>query len=58
MNLQEIRQKYPQYNDLTDKELVDSFHKKYYSDIPINDFYQQVGLEKEIALQIKRRFGK
>ena len=25
MNLQEIRQKYPQYNDLSDQELLDSF---------------------------------
>ncbi len=42
MNLQEIRQKYPQYNDLTDQELVDSFHKKYYSDVPKSEFYKKV----------------
>ena len=42
MNLQEIRQKYPQYNDLTDQELVDSFHKKYYLDVPKSEFYKKV----------------
>jgi hypothetical protein len=45
MNIQDIRQKYPQYNDLPDKELVDGLHSKFYSDIPVNDFYQKVGFQ-------------
>ena len=45
MNIQDIRQKYPQYNDLSDKELVDGLHGKFYSDIPVNDFYQKVGFQ-------------
>lgn len=44
ITIQEVRQKYPQYEDLSDKQLVDSLHSKYYSDIPINEFYAQVGL--------------
>jgi hypothetical protein len=43
ITIQEVRAKYPQYQDLSDKQLVDSLHQKYYSDIPINQFYQQVG---------------
>jgi len=46
ITIQEVRQKYPQYEDLSDKQLVDSLHSKYYSDIPINQFYAQVGLTK------------
>jgi hypothetical protein len=47
ITIQEVRAKYPQYQDLSDKQLVDSLHQKYYSDIPINQFYQQVGLEQQ-----------
>ncbi|MDB2619861.1 hypothetical protein N9Y18_06395 [Litoricolaceae bacterium] len=53
ITIQEVRAKYPQYNDLSDKELVDSLHGKYYSDIPINEFYQKVGLGQDIAPQPK-----
>lgn len=51
ITIQEVRAKYPQYSDLSDKQLVDSLHGKYYSDIPINDFYQQVGLGQDITPQ-------
>lgn len=51
ITIQEVRAKYPQYSDLSDKELVDSLHGKYYSDIPINEFYQQVGLGQDIKPQ-------
>ena len=34
ITIQEVRQKYPQYSDLSDKQLVDALHSKYYSDIP------------------------
>lgn len=50
LTIQEVRAKYPEYSDLSDKQLVDSLHKKHYSDIPINDFYKQVGLGKETSL--------
>lgn len=43
MNLAEFRSKYPQYNDLSDKQLADSLHAKFYSDLPINEFYKRVG---------------
>lgn len=43
--IQEIRQKYPQYADLSDEQLAQGLHKKYYSDLPYEDFAQKVGLE-------------
>ena len=44
MNITTIREKYPQYNDLSDKQLVDALHEKFYKDIPIHQFYEKVGL--------------
>ena len=44
MDIKEIRQKYPQYEDLTDQQLADGLHKKYYSDIPKDDFYKRINL--------------
>lgn len=38
----EIRQQYPQYEDLTDVQLADAFHQKYYTDIPKEEFYSQL----------------
>jgi hypothetical protein len=53
ITIQEVRQKYPQYADLSDKQLVDALHSKYYADIPKNDFYNQVGLtaKEDVALE-------
>ena len=44
MNITTIREKYPQYADLPDKQLVDALHDKFYNDIPIKQFYAKVGL--------------
>lgn len=38
MNIQEFRQKYPQYQDISDKKLAKSLHSKYYSDMDFNAF--------------------
>lgn len=46
MNIQTLREKYPQYNDLSDKQLADAIHNKFYSDIPINQFYAKIGIEQ------------
>lgn len=40
----EIRKQYPQYSDLSDKQLADSLRAKFYSDIPQDDFYRRIGL--------------
>ena len=47
LNIQEVRSKYPQYKDLSDKELLDSLHGKYYPDMPIEEFYSKTGFGME-----------
>lgn len=42
----ELREQYPQYSDLSDEQLADSFYNKYYSDISKADFDKQIGLSK------------
>ncbi len=46
MNIQEIRTQYPMYSDLSDQELLDGLHSKFYSDIPKEDFYSKVGYKQ------------
>lgn len=41
--IQEVRQKYPQYQDLSDDQLAQGLHKKYYSDMPFEQFSQKIG---------------
>jgi len=38
MNISEIRQQYPEYNNLGDKELADALHAKFYPDMPCLTF--------------------
>lgn len=40
----EVRQKYPQYQDMSDEALAGALHKKYYSDMPVEDFNAKIGL--------------
>ena len=47
ISIKEIRQKYPTYNDLSDKELADALYNKHYSDMPQNEFYKKIGLPSE-----------
>jgi len=42
MNLQEIRAKYPQYDDLSDDQVATGLHKAYYSDMPYEDFTRKI----------------
>ena len=44
MNIQQIRQQYPQYDDLSDDELAGALHRKFYSDIPRAEFDAKIGL--------------
>lgn len=43
MNLQEFRQQYPQYDDLSDEALTKGLHKKFYSDMPFDQFASKIG---------------
>ena len=47
MQLQEFRKQYPQYDDLSDKELADGLYKRFYSDIPVEDFYARIGFSQK-----------
>jgi len=38
MNIVEFRKKYPEYDDLSDKELSDALYSKYYSDLDRSEF--------------------
>jgi hypothetical protein len=43
--IDEIRQKYPQYGDMSDTALADSLHDKYYKDMPREQFNEKIGLQ-------------
>ena len=52
MNIAEIRNKYPQYNDLSDEQLAKGLYAKFYSDMPFDDFSRRIGLSRSEASQI------
>lgn len=45
--MQEVRAKYPQYNDMTDEQLASSLHRKFYADMPFEEFASKIGLQRE-----------
>ena len=47
MNVQELREKFPQYQALSDKELADAIHAEYYSNLPIEEYYQRINFTPE-----------
>lgn len=55
ITIQDIRKKYPQYNDMGDRDLANALHKKYYSDMPVEEFHSKIGF-KEKAIQPTERF--
>lgn len=46
MKISEIRKEYPQYESLSDRELADALHAKFYPNMDLGDFYERVGLAK------------
>lgn len=45
--LAEVREKYPQYKDLSDEQLAQGLHSKFYSDLPYDKFAEKIGLKVE-----------
>jgi len=43
----EIRQKYPQYSDMSDSQLADALHSKFYADMPRDQFNAKIGFSGE-----------
>ncbi|CCE94653.1 hypothetical protein SFHH103_00149 [Sinorhizobium fredii HH103] len=41
--ISEIRQQYPQYRDMSDADLADALHRKFYSDMPRDQFNATIG---------------
>ncbi|MEY9100479.1 hypothetical protein ABIA24_003388 [Sinorhizobium fredii] len=41
--ISEIRQQYPQYRDMSDADLADALHSKFYSDMPRDQFNATIG---------------
>lgn len=46
--LAEFRAQHPQYNDLSDNDLADKLHAKFYSDMPKADYYAKMGLQAPV----------
>jgi hypothetical protein len=44
MNIATVREQFPQYDDLSDAELTSALHRKFYSDMPLAEFSQKIGL--------------
>lgn len=42
--MQDVRAKFPQYNDMTDQQLADALHRKFYADMPYDQFAAKIGL--------------
>ena len=45
MNIREIRTKYPEYDDLSDQQIAEGMHRRYYSDMPFASFAEKIGYE-------------
>lgn len=46
-DLATFRQKYPQYDDMSDEALAQALHKKFYSDMDYGDFSARIGLQSQ-----------
>lgn len=44
-SIAEVRQKFPQYEDMSDTELADKLYEKFYSDMPRQEFDAKIGLK-------------
>jgi hypothetical protein len=45
----EVRQKFPQYQDMSDADIASALHKKFYADMPEADFNAKIGLSPKPA---------
>ena len=49
--LDQFRAKYPQYSDMSDGDLAEALHKKFYSDIPKEQYLQKLGVQPESKVE-------
>ncbi|WP_426238182.1 hypothetical protein [Pararhizobium sp. DWP1-1-3] len=45
--IKEVRAQYPQYDDMSDQQLADALHTKFYSDMPRADFNAKIGMGQQ-----------
>lgn len=45
--IEEIRKRYPQYKDISDEKLLEGFHKKFYSNIPREEFFSKFNMGQQ-----------
>jgi hypothetical protein len=50
----EVREKFPQYNDLSDVQLAGALHQKFYSDMDADQFAEKIGLKPDKYQQAAR----
>lgn len=50
ITIADVRQKYPQYGDLTDQQLAKALHDKFYSDMPYDAFAKKIGLSGGVTV--------
>lgn len=43
LTMQQVRDQYPQYKDLSDDQLAQGLHQKFYADMPFADFASKIG---------------
>lgn len=56
--LAEIRQQYPEYEDMSDSDLAYSLYRKFYSDMPVAGFAKQLGMTGQQAIDFLRVAGR
>ncbi len=49
ISISEVRQKFPQYDDLSDLELAQALHGAYYADLPFDEFAKSIGVKAPTA---------
>ena len=57
MDLKSFRQQYPQYDAVSDEQLATALHTKYYSNIPLDQFYTKLGFTPTPAEAPDATFG-
>jgi hypothetical protein len=49
LTLKEFRQKYPQYDNVSDQKLAEGLHRRYYSSVPFDEFAAKIEYRAETA---------
>ena len=44
LTIKDVRAKFPQYSDMDDNALAEALHKKFYADMPRDDFFAKIGM--------------